>query len=259
MDKQEKGERIAKLIAAAGIASRRDAERLISEGRVRVNGEVLQTPAFLAKASDRITVNGYDLPRRPELRLWLYHKPAGLVTTARDPQGRPTVFQKLPRRLGRVISIGRLDLNSEGLLLLTNSGALSRQVELPATGLEREYRVRVHGALRESGIARLEKGITVDGVRYRPMQVMIENSEATGRNHWLRVTLHEGKNREIRRVMEAVGLQVNRLIRLSYGPFELGRLPVGKVQQVDPEILHAFCRTIGFDPAIAAITRKDAE
>lgn len=241
----DKKERIAKVIAAAGVCSRRDAERAIEEGRVTVNGKKLATPAFTVSDDDVITVNGYPLPQKKSTRLWLYHKPAGLVTTARDPQGRETVFDNLPRKLGRVISVGRLDLNSEGLLLLTNDGALSRQLELPSTGLSREYRVRVYGELNYDDFAALEKGVTIDGVKYRSIHVDVEKEDRRSGNSWLRVTLHEGKNREIRRVMNAMGLQVNRLIRLSYGPFELGRLEPGKVSEVDPAILTAFLQSVG--------------
>lgn len=243
-----KGERIAKVIAAAGVCSRRDAERLIEQGRVTVNGKVLNTPAFTVTDADTITVNGRPLPRKQMTRLWIYNKPMGVVTTSRDPEGRPTVFEQLPRKMGRVISIGRLDLNSEGLLLLTNDGALSRQVELPKTGLPREYRVRVNGELHPDALDALREGIIVDGIEYRPMRVVVEKNEPSGRNHWLRVTLYEGKNREIRRVMEAVDLQVNRLVRLSYGPFELGRLATGSVTEVDTRVLNAFCHSIGFTP-----------
>lgn len=179
-------------------------------------------------------------------KMWIYHKPAGLVTTAHDPEGRPTVFQNLPRSLGRVISVGRLDLNSEGLLLLTNNGALSRQIELPKTGLPRGYRVRVRGDLTEEGLQAIENGIRVDGMQYRPIEITVEKSNWQSSNHWLHMTLHEGKNREIRKVMQAIGLQVNRLVRVSYGPFELGNLPLGKVVEIDPKILSAFYRSIGF-------------
>jgi 23S rRNA pseudouridine2605 synthase len=246
----DKKERIAKVIAAAGVCSRRDAERAIEDGRVMVNGKKLTTPAFTVSDTDEITVDGYPLPNKKSTKLWLYHKPAGLVTTAHDPEGRETVFDALPRHLGRVISVGRLDLNSEGLLLLTNDGALSRHLELPSSGLPREYRVRVYGDLNYDDFEELAKGVTIDGVQYRGIHVDVEKEDRSGDhphgNHWLRVLLHEGKNREIRRVMQAMGLHVNRLIRLSYGPFELGRLAVGKVVEVNPRILAAFCGEIGF-------------
>jgi len=242
----DKKERIAKVIAAAGVCSRRDAERAIEQGLVTVNGKKLTSPAFTVSDDDVITFNGYPLPQKKATKVWLYHKPAGLVTTARDPEGRPTVFEDLPRKLGRVISVGRLDLNSEGLLLLTNDGALSRHLELPSTGLSREYRVRVYGDLNEDDFDALEKGVNIDGVQYRSIHVEVEKEDRRSGNHWLRVTLHEGKNREIRRVMNAMGLQVNRLIRLSYGPFELGKLEQSKVQEIDPVLLAAFFKTVGF-------------
>lgn len=243
---EQKPERIAKVIAAAGVCSRRDAERYIAEGRVIVNGKKLDTPAFTVTDDDVITVDGRPLRAKQTTKMWIYHKPAGLVTTAHDPEGRPTVFDSLPRRLGRVISVGRLDLNSEGLLLLTNNGALSRQIELPKTGLPRAYRVRVRGELTEEGLQRVENGITYEGVKYRPIKIDVEKSNRDSSNHWLYMVLHEGKNREIRNVMRAIGLQVNRLVRVSYGPFELGDLPLGKVTEVDEKILSAFCRQIGF-------------
>jgi len=242
----DKKERIAKVIAAAGICSRRDAEAMIEASRVKVNGQKLTTPAFTVSDEDEITIDGRPLPQKKSTRLWLYHKPAGLVTTAKDPEGRPTVFENLPSKIGRVISVGRLDLNSEGLLLLTNDGALSRHLELPQTGLAREYRVRVNGDIYQEDIDALEKGVTIDGVSYRGIQVTPESDFIKGKNQWIRVVLHEGKNREIRKVMNAIGLSVNRLIRLSYGPFEMGRLAIGKVSEVDNEILQKFCRSIGF-------------
>lgn len=242
----DKKERIAKVIAAAGVCSRRDAERYIEEGRVTVNGKKLTTAAFTVSDDDVITVDGRPLPQKKATKMWLYHKPAGLVTTARDPEGRPTVFEYLPRHMGRVISVGRLDLNSEGLLLLTNSGGLSRHLELPTTGLPREYRVRVRGYLDYDAFDELARGVTIDGVKYRSIIVEVEKEDARGSNHWLRVILHEGKNREIRRVMSAMDLQVNRLVRTSYGPFELGNLAAGKVTEVPAAALKAFCNTVGF-------------
>ncbi len=242
----EKKERIAKIIAAAGLCSRRDAERWIEAGRVSVNGKTLTTPAFTVSNEDKITVDGRPLSRKRPVQLWLYHKPAGLVTTAKDPEGRETVFDHLPRSIGRVLSVGRLDMNSEGLLLLTNDGGLSRLLELPATGLPRQYRVRVFGAVDDDALRQLEKGVTVDGVRYRGMEVVREEGDAFARNQWLRVTLHEGKNREIRRVMESLGLQVNRLIRTAYGPFELGGLPKGKITEIKNRQLDGFLKEVGF-------------
>jgi 23S rRNA pseudouridine2605 synthase len=230
-------ERIAKRLAALGVASRRSAEQMIADGRVQVNGQLLTTPAFLVGPEDDIVVDGRQLAsEKPLTRLWRYHKPAGLVTTARDPQGRPTVFDDLPKKLGRVISVGRLDLNSEGLLLLTNNGELSRHLELPSTGWRRVYRVRVHGSVDKAALAELQNGITYEGITYGPIEAMVEKDQR-GSNTWLRVALHEGKNREIRQVMRAIGLSVNRLIRQSYGPFDLGDLAIGAVDEVPTSTL----------------------
>ncbi|MBR6231997.1 MAG: rRNA pseudouridine synthase [Alphaproteobacteria bacterium] len=226
----KKQERIAKRIAAAGICSRRDAERLISAGRVLVNGKTLETPACLVGDDDIIKVDGKTIFSKPATRVWLYHKPTGLITTARDPQGRPTVFESLPADMPRVISVGRLDLNSEGLLLLTNDGEWARKMELPSSHLKRTYRVRVHGKIPVDLVEQLGKGRTVAGVRYAPCQVKIE--KGTGANSWLEMTLEEGKNREIRKLMASFGIQVARLIRISYGPYELGDLEKGKVKEV---------------------------
>lgn len=235
---QHKGERIAKVIARAGLCSRRDAERWIADGRVRVNGEVLSTPACVVSDADTIEVDGKALPGASKTKLYLYHKPAGLVTTHKDEQGRDTVFNALPPELGRVISVGRLDLNTEGLLLLTNDGGLARYLELPTTGWSRRYRVRVLGKVNEDRLKGLKGGITVDGVNYQSIDAKIE--KATNRaNQWLSVGLREGKNREIRKVMEALDLQVNRLIRVGYGPFELAKMPKGAVQQVEDKTLKA--------------------
>lgn len=230
-------ERIAKRLAALGVASRRGAEELIEQGRVQVNGQKLITPAFLVGPDDEIVVDGKKLAsEKPLTRLWRYHKPVGLVTTAKDPQGRPTVFESLPKKLGRVISVGRLDLNSEGLLLLTNNGELSRHLELPSTGWKRTYRVRVHGTVDKAALAALQDGITYEGITYGPIEAMVEK-EQRGSNTWLRVALHEGKNREIRQVMRAINLSVNRLIRQSYGPFDLGDLAIGDVDEVPTSTL----------------------
>jgi len=237
-EEKHKGERIAKRIARAGLCSRRDAERWIADGRVVVNGETLETPAFLVHASDEIVVDGKPLQGASETRLWLYHKPAGLVTTHKDEKGRDTVFDKMPPELPRVVSIGRLDLNTEGLLLMTNDGALSRYLELPSTGWSRKYRVRVIGRGNKKRLESLDKGITVDGVRYGSIKVQVDQS-SEGANTWLTMVLKEGKNREIRRVMEAVNLKVNRLIRVSYGPFDLGKLERGGVQEVPQKVLKA--------------------
>ncbi|WP_370151757.1 pseudouridine synthase [Ferrovibrio sp.] len=231
----EKGERIAKRLARAGICSRRDAERWIEEGRVSVNGKKLATPAFLVGPGDRIVVDGKPVAAAEKTRLWLYHKPRGLMTTHRDPEGRPTVFEKLPKEMPRVISVGRLDYNSEGLLLLTNDGALARKLELPATGWLRRYRVRVYGHPTDETLAVLQKGVSVDGVAYGPIHASVE--KAQGDNTWLVVSLREGKNREVRRVMEHLGHQVSRLIRVAYGPFQLGTLPPEGVKEIPGKIV----------------------
>jgi len=228
-------ERIAKFLARSGVASRRDAERLIAAGHVAVNGVVATHPATQVNDNDVLTINGKPIARREQSRLWLYHKPAGLVTTARDPQGRPTVFATLPKSLPRVISVGRLDINTEGLLLLTNDGELARYLEHPAQSMARCYRVRVHGDPKQSKMIHLERGATVDGVHYRPLKVKVDNRK--GSNCWMTVTLNEGKNREIRKLLRYAGLQVARLIRASYGPFELGGLARGAVEEVPQEFL----------------------
>lgn len=230
-----KGERIAKRIARAGLCSRRDAERWIEAGRVVVNGEKLKTPACVVTDDDDIIVDGKPLPGKSRTRLFLYHKPAGLVTSHKDEQGRTTVFDKMPAEMPRVISVGRLDLNTEGLLLLTNDGELSRFLELPATGWTRKYRVRVHGHVDEKKLADLKKGVTVEGVHYKSIDAKFDHAQ--GSNSWLSVALTEGKNREIRRVMEHLNLQVNRLIRVSYGPFMLGKMPRGAIEEVPMTVM----------------------
>ena len=232
---EAKGERIAKRIARAGICSRRDAERMIEAGRVKVNGKVLQSPAFTVTASDKIQVDGNALPQAEVTRLWRYHKPSGLVTSHKDPEGRPTVFEKLPRELPRLISVGRLDLNTEGLLLLTNDGELARRLELPSTGWLRRYRVRAHGKIEQPQLDQLEKGIEIDGIRYGEISARLDKVQ--GGNVWLTLALREGKNREVKRVLEHLGLQVNRLLRLSYGPFQLGDLARGEVAEVPRRVL----------------------
>lgn len=232
-----KGERIAKRMADAGLCSRREAERWIAAGRVTVDGTKLMTPAVTVTEASSILVDGEPLPGRDRVRLWLYHKPTGLMTTHSDPEGRPTVFQSLPKDLPRVISIGRLDLNSEGLLLLTNNGALARKLESPATGWVRRYRVRVHGRPAIEQLAGLANGITVDGMRYAPIEAVLDNQ--TGSNAWLSLALREGKNREVRKVLETLDLKVNRLIRLAYGPFQLGTLARGAVEEVPAKVLRA--------------------
>ncbi len=229
------GERIAKVLARRGVASRRAAEAMIAEGRVTVNGRVIESPALNVTPRDAITVDGQPLPEAEPSRLWLFHKPQGLVTTEKDEKGRPTVFGALPAEMSRVVSVGRLDLSSEGLLLLTNDGELKRRLELPSTGWLRKYRVRVHGVPSEAALEPLRQGITVDGERFQPMEVSLDRQQ--GANAWLTVGLREGKNREVRRAMEAVGLTVNRLIRISYGPFRLGELKPGQVEEVRRKML----------------------
>ncbi|HKV46955.1 MAG TPA: pseudouridine synthase [Candidatus Acidoferrales bacterium] len=236
LNRAQNAQRIAKVIARAGLCSRRDAERWIFDGRVRVNGIVLETPAFTVGPADTILVDGKPLPPVEAPRLFLYHKPAGLVTTARDEKNRPAVFDNLPPGLPRVVSVGRLDLNSEGLLLLTNDGGLARYLELPSNSWKRRYRVRVHGTVKLAALAKLARGITVEGMKYGPIEAAIER-EQTGANAWLTVTLQEGKNREIRKVMAHLALQVNRLIRTGYGSFELGDLAPGSATEVPRELL----------------------
>ena len=228
-------QRIAKVLARAGLCSRRDAERWVAEGRVVVDGTVLTSPAVNVTGTSDIRVDGMPLPEPQRARLWRYHKPAGLVTTHRDEKGRDTVFAALPKELPRLISIGRLDLNSEGLLLLTNDGALARRLELPATGWLRRYKVRVHGIVDETRLAVLEKGVTIDGVAYGSIRAQLERQQ--GSNAWIAMSLREGKNREVRRVLEHLGYPVTRLIRLSYGPFQLGNLARGAVEEVPKSVL----------------------
>jgi 23S rRNA pseudouridine2605 synthase len=248
MSKSEKGQRrmpaapvaaepvrIARALARAGLCSRREAERWIAQGRVSVNGEVLSSPARDVSATDRILVDGTPLPAVEAPRLWRYHKPRGLVTTHADPQGRPTVFAALPGHLPRVVSVGRLDFNTEGLLLLTNDGALARHLELPATGWMRRYRVRAHGSVAAADLDRLKDGIELSGVRYGPIEATLDKTQ--GSNVWLTVGLREGKNREVRRILEHLGLTVNRLIRVSFGPFQLLDLEPGGVEPVKRRVL----------------------
>ena len=231
----ERGERIAKWLARAGVASRRDAEKLLTEGVVRLNGEPVTHPATFIAPGDIVQVRGAVVDAPDRTRLWRYHKPEGLVTTHKDPQDRPTVFQRLPPALPRVVSVGRLDLNSEGLLLLTNDGALARRLELPANGWIRRYRVRVYGGVDPAALSRLSQGVTVEGVRYGPIEAALE-ARATA-NSWLSVALKEGRNREVRKVMTHLGLQVTRLIRVAYGPFQLGNLERGAVDEITGKVL----------------------
>ncbi len=232
---ESKGQRIAKVMAAAGLCSRREAERWIEEGRVAVNGTVIETPATLINERDSVEVDDKALPQVQETRLFLYHKPAGLVTTAKDEKGRQTVFDALPKELPRVVSVGRLDMNTEGLLLLTTDGALARYLELPATGLARTYRVRAHGKITQKQLDKLNKGLTYEGVRYGAAKATLEKQQGT--NVWIMLSITEGKNREVRKMMEALGLQVNRLIRTAYGPFDLGKLEKGAVQEMRTDML----------------------
>jgi 23S rRNA pseudouridine2605 synthase len=231
----DKGERIAKRIARAGHCSRRDAERLIEAGRVRLNGRLLKSPAVNVTESDTIEIDGAPLAARDRTRLWLFHKPKGLVTTNRDPEGRPTIFSALPAELPRVMTVGRLDINTEGLLLLTNDGGLARVLELPSTGWMRRYRVRAHGKVDEKALKALERGVTIDGMVYAAMEAAIDRVQ--GSNVWLTIGLREGKNREVRRVLEHLGLTVSRLIRVSYGPFQLGDLQPREAREVRGRVL----------------------
>ncbi|NQV48752.1 MAG: rRNA pseudouridine synthase [Rhodospirillaceae bacterium] len=232
---EDKPERIAKVLARAGLCSRREAERWIEAGRVKVDGKILTSPAVTVGTGNAIMVDSKPLPQASETRLWRYHKPAGLVTSHSDPQGRPTVFSRLPKELGRVISVGRLDLNSEGLLMLTNDGELARKMEMPSTGWVRRYRVRVKGRVDEKRLDDLKDGVTVAGIQYGAINARLDSQTRT--NAWLTVSLSEGKNREIRKVMELLDLEVNRLIRIGYGSFLLGTLSRGAVADVPAKIV----------------------
>jgi 23S rRNA pseudouridine2605 synthase len=233
MSEGHQGERIAKVIARAGLASRREAEQWIEAGRVSVNGAAISSPALNVTSSDRITVDGTPLPQRERARLFLHHKSRGLVTTHSDPQGRPTIFSALPKNLPRLISVGRLDLNTEGLLLLTNDGELARLLELPQTAWLRRYRVRALGRVTQEALDKLRDGITLKGIHYGAIEATFDREQ--GANVWLTVGIREGKNREVRNVLEHLGLKVNRLIRVSFGPFELGELERGAVEEVPVE------------------------
>ena len=234
-DETPKGDRIAKVLARAGIASRREAERMIEAGRVSVNGKKITSPALNVTPADKIVVDGKSVAEPEPARLWIYHKPKGLVTTTSDEKGRDNVFDALPEDLPRVMSVGRLDINSEGLLLLTNDGGIKRRLELPSTGWLRRYRVRVNGTPEEKTIEPLRTGMTVDGEKFQGMEVKFDRQQ--GSNAWLTIGIREGKNREIRRAMTAVGLAVNRLIRVSYGPFQLGNLKEGAVEEIKSKVM----------------------
>ena len=231
----DRGERIAKWLARAGVASRRDAEKLIAEGRIKLGNKSVETPATFVRPGDRVTVDGRLVGEPERTRLFRYHKPIGLVTTHRDEKGRKTVFDSLPAVMPRVVSIGRLDINSEGLLLLTNDGALARKLELPANGWLRRYRARVFGHVDERALAALAQGVTVEGVRYGPIEAGLDSRR--GDNAWLTLSLQEGKNREVRRVLAHLGLTVGRLIRTAYGPFQLGSMPRGAIEEVNPKVV----------------------
>jgi len=246
------GERIAKRIARAGLCSRRDAERWIAAGRVAVDGVTLTSPAVVVTAASLVTVDGKVLPEPERARLWRYHKPVGLVTTHRDPEGRATVFAALPKELPRVISVGRLDVTSEGLLLLTNDGGLARRLELPSTGWVRRYRARAFGRVEPAALARLARGVTIDDIDYGPIRASLERQQ--GDNAWIALSLAEGKNREVRRVLEHLGLRVNRLIRIAYGPFQLGHLAEGAVEEVGAKVLR---EQLGRAPATPSRDRAD--
>lgn len=240
---EKKGERIAKVMARAGVASRREVERMIEAGRVSVNGKVIESPALNVTDKDRISLDDQQIAEPEHARLWLYYKPLGLVTSNSDEKDRETVFDTLPEELGRVLSVGRLDINSEGLLLLTNDGGIKRKLELPSTGWLRRYRVRVNGRPTDDTLAPLRAGIVVDGEKFQPMNVVFDRQQ--GANAWLTVSIREGKNREIRRAMAAVDLIVNRLIRVSYGPFRLGELKAGDIEEIKTRVLHD---QLGQDP-----------
>jgi 23S rRNA pseudouridine2605 synthase len=229
------GDRVAKVIARAGVCSRRDAERLIEAGRVNLNGVKLASAAINVRPGDRVEVDGKPLPRKEEPRLWRYHKPAGLVVSHKDPEGRPTIFQKLREQLPRVVSIGRLDINTEGLLLLTNDGELSRALELPSGDWLRRYRVRAYGKVDDGSLTRISKGAEIDGVGYGPVEAKID--QVQGDNVWLTFAIREGKNREVKKLCEFIGLRVNRLIRIAFGPFVLGDLTRGAIEEVPPKVL----------------------
>ncbi|MFM5930228.1 MAG: pseudouridine synthase [Novosphingobium sp.] len=255
-----RGERIAKLLARAGVASRREVERMIAEGRVRIGEEVVTTPATLLTTFHGLTVDGKAVQAPEAARLFVFHKPTGLLTAERDPRGRPTIYaalaNALPKGTPRLMPVGRLDLNTEGLLLLTNDGELKRAMELPASGIPRTYRARTYGEVSQQQLEALMDGTTIDGVHYGRIDANMERR--TGRNQWIELTLTEGKNREVRRVLEALGLEVSRLLRLRYGPFELGDLPRGQAYEVRPADVERFMRTLKDLPRPAAKPKADA-
>ncbi len=234
------GERIAKVLARAGIGSRRAVERMIEARMVKINGQVVDNPATLITSVEGITVDGQKVNEPEETRLWIYHKPTGRLTTYHDPEGRPTIFEALPANIPRVISVGRLDLNTEGLLLLTNDGGLARWLELPSTGWIRTYRVRVNGRFHHKRLEEISKGVTIDGVNYRSVDIKLDERKE-GVNQWMTIGISEGKNREVRKLLEYAGMTVTRLIRISYGPFELGKLQRGSVEEITPRLLKNNC------------------
>lgn len=258
-DDWQEGERIAKYLARAGVASRREVEAMIERGEVRINGRKLTTPAFKVTGREIIEVNNKRVQAQEPVRVWRYHKPSGLITTTNDPEGRRTIFEELPKALPRTVTIGRLDLTTEGLLLLTNDGGLARAMELPKTGLVRKYRARAHGKITQDQLDTLQSGIqTEDGTRFASIKATLERE--TGTNNWIDVELAEGKNREVRKALEHLGMKVNRLIRIQYGPFELGDLRPGAVEELTPETMHALLgETVSKDVLPPLITPKREE
>ena len=240
-DEKPKGERIAKMLARAGVGSRRAVERMIEAGMVKIDGRKIESPATLITSVEGITVDGQKIEPADEPRLWIYHKPVGRLTTYHDPEGRPTIFEALPENMPRVISVGRLDLNTEGLLLLTNDGGLARWLELPSTGWVRTYRVRVNGRFHHKRLEEISKGVTIDSVKYRSVKIALDDRKQ-GANQWLTISITEGKNREVRKLLEYAGLTVSRLIRVSYGPFEIQKVQRGSVEEVAKSALHENCR-----------------